>query len=421
MTANLSIPVKDRSILFLSYWFPPENESGALRPYRFCKYLTRYGYIPSVVAAPLSASHDNSALVLRTAASEKSQSLSEAVWRFVQRIAPYNDRLEWVPRAYALSAKLLRDGGMAFVMSTSPPVATHVVALMLRRRFRFRWVADFRDPMLGNPFRTHPIGLPYDRALERCIVHAADAVVVNTDVAQEALAERYPRSARKILTIWNGYDPEGALAPREMPARARKAVAHFGSIYGGRQPGLLLDSFSRLIRQGRIEEDDFTIRLVGSIDRSAAWLRSDSARYLLARNVLEYKDETVPREVAVSEMAETEYLLLLDLNEKASGVQVPAKLFEYIQIGRPILAITSRHSPVERILRRAEVPHVCLYVDDPQNDLDHKLQRFLALPTNPVSASPWFKSEFDASRQAGALAHVLEATRGEQEPGVCAK
>jgi hypothetical protein len=141
------------------------------------------------------------------------------------------------------------------------------------------------------------------------------------------------------------------------------------------------------------------LRLVGTIDSSEAWVASPAARYLQDRGSLDSTNATIPRAAARIEMATADYLLLLDLNERAAGVQVPAKLFEYVRIGRPILALTSRGSPVERILSGSEVPHACLYPDDTAVEFDRKVVAFLSMEGAVRRPSEWFSRQFDAARQ----------------------
>ena len=94
-------------------------------------------------------------------------------------------------------------------------------------------------------------------------------------------------------------------------------------------------------------------------------------------------------------MQTADYLLLLDINDRALGLQVPAKLFEYIQIGRPILAFTGRHSPVERILEQSGIPHACIHPDDPTQAVDERVLKVLCMSKRPVQPSQWFKEMFD--------------------------
>ena len=110
----------------------------------------------------------------------------------------------------------------------------------------------------------------------------------------------------------------------------------------------------------------------------------------------------------------------LRLNEEADGllllqpqsdVQVPGKIFEYICIGRPILALVPRESAVEQVLAKSGVPYVCLYSDDEPEIMDQKVLQFLRLPSRSVPYSDWFRNNFNAEYQAAQLASIIGQIR----------
>jgi glycosyltransferase involved in cell wall biosynthesis len=416
LAANSSAHAHAASLLLLAYWYPPENESGAMRPARFCKYLPAHGYRPIVLSAPLSEGvRGNPDEAMRTPSGPAEQrwpAWQIRLGRGLQRAAPYHDHLDWAAEAVRLGGQIVPREKVVALVSTSPPLATHVAALILHRRSGLPWIADFRDPIVGNPFRTKRRGWLYDRLLESRIVASANAVVLNTDAMLDVFRRRYPRHAAKFHVIWNGYDPADRLSAGAIPSRKRRVLAHLGSIYGGRHPGLLLSSLERLLRRGEVDPESLVLKLVGSIDHDEDWATAPCYSFLEAHHCLETTNGTVPRDEARREMATADYLLLLDLNERGQGVQVPAKLFEYVRIGRPILVFTTSGSPTERILARAGVPHVCVFPDEREHEIDRKVRGFLQLPSDAAQSSDWFRSQFDAEAQTAVLADLIDSTRG---------
>jgi hypothetical protein len=95
-------------------------------------------------------------------------------------------------------------------------------------------------------------------------------------------------------------------------------------------------------------------------------------------------------------------------------VQVPGKLFEYLRMGRPILAYVVRDSPVERILQRAGVPFVCIYPEHSPEETERRLLAYVrTLNGPPTGHSQWFEETFEASRQAATLGALI----GSATPG----
>ncbi|MFZ0311413.1 MAG: hypothetical protein WAL85_01780, partial [Candidatus Korobacteraceae bacterium] len=114
----------------------------------------------------------------------------------------------------------------------------------------------------------------------------------------------------------------------------------------------------------------------------------------------------VPRAEAQRLLEEADGLLLV---QPQSNVQVPGKLFEYMCIGRPIVALVQRASAVEDVLVKAEALHACIYTDDSAETADRKLLEFLSLPNAAAAPSEWFQSSFDARQQTAELAKIIEA------------
>ncbi len=395
-----------RAVLMFAYYFPPGNFTGARRPLRFARYLRGHGYHTHVVTAqPQSGASPWPDAVC---------ALPDRSWKTMaaqalHRVLPYNDQVTWVPAAVEAARAVCRAQRPEAVISTSPPVASHLAALAVKRLCGLPWVADFRDPLYGNPSRDRWWGGLWDAPVDRLIAREADAIIANTDAAADMLRARYPRLARKIHLIWNGYDPEAAIGPRPLPRRDFKLMVHAGSLYGQRHPTAVLGSLHRLVAGGRLKAGSIRLRLVGHFYREDPWVSQSRFNELVEAGVVEYTPGMVSAGDAAREMAEADCLLLLDLNDRGLGIQVPAKVFEYIQTGRPVLAFTARNSPVERILAGSGVRHVIVYPDLPAEEMDRRVLEGLRLPSDAVAPSSWFHERFNGASQAEALARILDS------------
>jgi hypothetical protein len=90
---------------------------------------------------------------------------------------------------------------------------------------------------------------------------------------------------------------------------------------------------------------------------------------------------------------------------------VPGKLFEYLQIGRPILAFVMRNSPIERILAKSGVPYRCIYSNSAANEMDRTIAEFFTLPSDALTVSDWFQQTFRAEEQARTLSSLIETLK----------
>ncbi len=399
-------------VLMLAYYFPPANFIGAARPFRFAKYLRRLGYSVSVVTTNHASDLADGDGVLRRpgpvpakTAIEIASVLCSKVQRF---LLPYNEQLPWLPHAVAAGSEMIVRHSPRIIYSTSPPLATQLAALVLKWRYGLKWVADFRDPLVGNPCRTRRFTSSYDSALEHLIFSQADVLIAVTDVVADSWRKRYPQWASKIQVIWNGFDPEDAVTAAPIPARPYRTMAHVGNMYAGRSPHRLLASFERLIRAGQLDPQAVRVRFIGPSDQGSLPLDRPPASTLMTLGCLEYHNHVIPRADALRTISESDYLLILEGDARGSIHTVPGKLFEYIPVGRPILALTAQNSPLDRILSQSGLHFACLYPEDTDATIDAKVLCFLESSTDPVTPSSWFRTEFDGAQQALKLAHLLE-------------
>jgi len=227
------------------------------------------------------------------------------------------------------------------IYSSSPPVSSHLAAALISSVTGLPWIADFRDPWIGNAF-SPPIPAPHAwlrGQLERLIVNRADRSVLATGALGEMYVDRYPRLAHRFAVISNGYDLselEGVSHTQaETPPRPFRLV-YTGSIYGERELDLLLDGVEQLLRRRPSLGDELRVELVG-------WLSAENegraARRLPAVAPIVRHIPQVPRSEALAMMAGADAGLLLLAAGPGRNVFLGSKIFEYLGLDVPILAV----------------------------------------------------------------------------------
>ncbi len=398
-------------VLIFAYHFPPENVIGAMRPYRFYKYLSRMGYRCHVITAAHVAQRPDldAERVSDPFIDTPRVGVGWQVERAIRKLLlPGVAGSQWSLHAYRAALRFIDNhpGYRVTLFSTFPPMGVHFAAYWLARQRRLPWIADYRDPVGDNPIHNQINRFTRDvyRKLERIFVGANDIAIANTDAAQAKLKRNYPGRADRIELIWNGFDPEDRLPPLPPRLPGTKILAHVGELYGGRNASPILESLRRLIDHGRICPGDFLLHLAGPavtgsipdfafMEKAAGegWVRLDSER--------------VSQKAAHQIMQTASYLLLI---QPQTALQVPGKLFEYLQIGRPILAFVPPDSPVERVLAKSGVPYRCVNPGTSPDQLDNSIFEFLELSPEPVQPSQWFEDEFNAKHHAVKLAAMIE-------------
>lgn len=339
--------------LFVAFHYPPEaSSSGVLRTLKFTRYLENYGWRVSVLTVNASAyaivdpalvsQIPASARVIRTRYINTKKHLS--LWgKYPALLAIPDIWIGWYPWAVRAGAKLIKEDRPQIVFSTSPHATSHLIARRLARQSGIPWVADFRDPWYEEPPEagTPPIVHSAARHLERAVVSTASHIVSTTDALRSSLSARYPTAAPgKFSTINNGYDEaDFATLPlaAHPPGRAL-VLTHAGSINAEfRDPRPLWDAYQAAIDAGELRKGDIVFRFIGPGGFAAS---PEIAAYLSQRD-MQGAVEFLPRlpyADSLTAQAEADVLLLLQSSTDTDAL-VPAKLYEYLRAGLPVLAL----------------------------------------------------------------------------------
>ena len=423
-------PTPRRTVLMVTYHFPPSAASGSFRLLGFARHLPRCGWDVAVVAPPAQpwepVDPDLAAQVPPETTVARVRHL-EGPWALPARLcAPY---VSWFPGAWAACRRVIREHRPAALLTSGPPHTVHVLGLLLKRRWGLPWVADFRDPWVAaaEDGPAPPPRLGATARLERAVLRAADGLIANAPRAGAALQAAYPELAAKVAVITNGYDPEcfaaaaaivhsgerGALAPclesleSPPPGAAAVTIVHPGQIYAGRDPRPFLDALRDWGRSPGRAARPLRVRFLGQVERPDLDLRREAAARGLAATVAVVGQ--VGYAAALREMAQAEILLLLDSPGRRAGV--PAKVYEYLGAGRPVLALAEPDGDLAWVLRASGTRHRIAPPGDPAR-IAQALAELVDRPAADSAADPGGgRGRLAFTRQATArrLAEVLEA------------
>jgi glycosyltransferase involved in cell wall biosynthesis len=403
-----------KPVLCVASFFPPDATSGTHRTRAVVRYLPSYGWRPVVVTQRLATDtvQDPSLLedlpedlvVYRTAAPNLlAWATGARGWlrRAVGGRAPGRPggaaatapapgpcgpprrgwldwaswwiqipdmMIGWLPLGAAVAYRAARRHGCRAIYSTAPQWSTHLIALLIKRLTGLRWVADFRDPWRSSPWRTIPYASVdhYDGWLEGRVLREADWVVCNTGAARDDFARRFPGLAGKFIAVPNGFDPEdyADLQPRRPAGRDQLVLSHAGVFYGRRRPQPTFEAL-RLLRERGLAPAELCLQLLGCPEYEGRRLTAIAAEYGV-QDLVTVRGE-VPHRQALELMRGSDVQLLVGFNGTGAHLQVPAKLFEYFGVGRPVLALAPRQSAIAESLSSSGVDHeVC----DPENPED---------------------------------------------------
>jgi hypothetical protein len=402
-------------ILLIAYYFPPDNAIGGARPFRFYKYLKRLGYECHVftaaglegkgIAPDVHYIPDPLKLRPRQGLAWQAERVS---WKFLLRGMHV---LGWSQAAFKASQEFIsqRKGERLIIISSSPPLGTHIAAWRLAKKFRIHWIADFRDPIhnAGSGDRALLESIIAPR-LEQKILRTASAVLANTDAMRNHWVANDGSLSEKTHVLWNGFDAEDVISLTPVPTRMLKIWSHVGELYEGRDIRPILFAVDRLRNSGRLPSDQLKLVQVGYTEPEC--LPGETfINEATKQGWLELR-KSIPAAEARNLALDSDGLLLI---QPQTAIQVPGKLFDYLRLGRPIFAYVVRNSPVEHILQRAGIPYECIYPESTPREIEDRLVAFWeGLSSQIFSPNSWFDSTFEASRQAEVLARIIIDTVG---------
>ena len=269
-------------------------------------------------------------------------------------------RVGWLPYAIRGGKSLAKTWQPDVVYASGPPFTSLLVGKRLAVRFGVPWIAELRDPWFGSAYtRGDALGLHnrLQRWLEGRTLRTAAAIVATTDPLTAMYAARY---AKPSLTVYNGFDPiaGGAMEPGQgMVAEADTvSVSYTGHIYPGkRDPSPLFAAIACLdaADRARVRVDFYGC--------DPEMVRPLAQAHAVEDRVTVHPSLPYTESLRVQHQSDT--LLLLQWNDPREHLHLPAKLFEYIGSGRPIIGIGYEAGIPADIVRERRAG---IYQNDPE-------------------------------------------------------
>ncbi|USX24314.1 glycosyltransferase [Oxalobacteraceae bacterium OTU3CINTB1] len=410
----------------IAFHYPPmRGSSGIQRTLKFSQYLPEWGWKPVLLSAHPRAYGNRGddqmgeipagVPVCRAFALDTARHLSLR-GRYASLMALPDRWVSWLFGAVPAGLRLLRRHRPQVLWSTYPIATAHLIAYVLQRLSGLPWVADLRDPMTDVGYPENPLTRKAYLWIERRTVERCTVAVCTTPGAVKAYRQRFPHlPAERFRLVENGYDEDNFLdAQRDgvpnapSPSAGRPLVLlHSGVIYPSeRDPAPLFAAMAALRRQGVIGPG--ALKLLLRATGHDAFLAGLLAKYGLDDMVSIAPHQ--PYRAALAEMLTVDALLILQASN--CNHQIPAKLYEYLRAGRPILALTDAASDTAATLRASGIETIAAL--DSEENIMQTLPRFLALVRDgkaPLAPAAVVAAHSRHARSA-ALAQLLDEVAG---------
>jgi glycosyltransferase involved in cell wall biosynthesis len=326
-----------------------------------------------------------------------------------------DEQKNWSLLAIPRAVHMIRRHRIEWILTSGPPFSVHLIGLAAKLFTSVRWVADFRDPWIEMlPERDAGsrswLSDRIEEWMEAAVLRRADRVLTTTERIRHSMTVRHPAlPEEKFAYLPNGIDVEPIGSADSLEKYDRLTITYAGTLYFDRTPEPLFRAFGELVREGRVREDEFCIKLVGNCRRIAGVDTRDVARQYGIGAAVDVIDR-VPHAEAIGIMRRSH--LLLVLAPPNHDLVLPAKIFDYLGSGSKLLALAGAGATADLI--RETASGVCFSHDDVaalkgylRELLDGR--RYKELRNEPASFA-----RFDARSLTGQLVTALSEAVGHE-------
>jgi hypothetical protein len=391
-----------------------------LRTLKYCRYLPEFGWQATVLTPNPRAyekvdegsliSIPKDVVVIRSAALDAKKHLG-INGRYPRYLALPDRWVSWIFSAVPAGLRAIRNDKPDVLYSTFPIMSAAVIGLALRRLSGLPWVLDLRDPMSQEDYPRDPLVRRLWTSIERACMRRVSRVIFTAEATRRMYLERYKDllTPEMCILISNGYDEEDFTdlqisTPGPVPAGRPIRLLHSGLIYPlERDPRPMLSAVGRLKKMGRL-----SAKRVQIVFRAPG--AEDLYRNLLAERDIEdliVLKPHIPYRQALQECADADGLLLFQAAE--FDMQIPAKTYEYLRIGKPIFALTTHTGDTAALLRQMGGATIADIASE--DEIYEGLSTFTQLVragTHPLPNQDRIR-HYTRQAQAGQLAKVLHS------------
>lgn len=371
-----------KSVLVITYYWPPSGGPAVQRWLSFANELTKLGHPVHVLTVdPRCATyqlHDESLvsdidpnITVHTTktlepfgiykklfgkrsipapafANETDPSIAKKIARAIRgNFFVPDPRRGWKRYAVPAAENIISAYKINTVITAGPPHSTHFIGEALKRKKAVRWIADFHDLWTDVIYYKMLYHLPpvknLDQALERRILEGADLIfTVGNKYKQKLLSKSGKLSSEKIEIVPIGYDAH-LFRDVAVSNNTHFTITYAGGIADFYQPQVFFDAIAAL---PETYLKKIKLQFVGV-------LSAGIKQYILQKgleNLLEEKGY-LPHKAAVQEIKNANALLLVNPVTADESMVIPGKLYEYLAAGKPIINITVPEAETATIIK----------------------------------------------------------------------
>lgn len=354
-----------KKLLMICYYFPPIGAVASQRPAKFVKFLKEFGWEPIVITRKEDPMYHTDSSLLNDLNVKIYRSLRSSLLSRIAGIASLV-RLDFVKRLFGLPdvsydtvfrvvpslLRYIEEEKPDVIWISAVPTTMVLLGIILKKITTKPIIIDFHNEwtkyMYYKPFTSL-----HDAAnvcLERKAILAADAVVTLNPWHTADLKQRFAK--KEIYTIENGFDPEDFQVVQNAN-NDKFTLTYAGAIYGHQK----IDGFLSILNESGL---DVRVNILGD---TFGEFRQKKYKF-----ELNYFRNVPHSELYKYYSASDAFFLELDTG---AARQLPAKLYEYIQTGKAVIAKVPNQSVAAEFIRK----NSCGFVVQNVNELGNAIEK----------------------------------------------
>ncbi|MBN1185520.1 MAG: glycosyltransferase [Bacteroidales bacterium] len=376
-----------KRVLFITYYWPPSGKASLHWPLNITRHLPEFGWEPIILTVENESFTDKDEnllkevrpdmMVIKTRAFEVfnlyrrfigkkkhdtlsvSETMSTENQGFRHRLSLWirmnifvpDARIGWYFNAVRGGRRLIKSlkkitnsaRPIQAIISIGTPHSTHLIGKRLSKIFGIPHLPFFSDPWTSisyyKYFKRNSLAEKLDQYYEKSVLENARKTIFVTQNTCNEYIKKYPFLKGRTDVLYWGYNEDAfsGLDQYSTKPKDTEILLHAGNLFDYQNPVNFWQTIRKRIESGKKIMLKFTgtvgLGIIKSIKENNL---SDYCEYL----------GFLPYPQLIKELQAANYLLVCPYDSR----HVPGKLFEYLRIGKPIIAFCDDNSEIRDIL-----------------------------------------------------------------------
>lgn len=289
-------------------------------------------------------------------------------WMLIEKLMrPVESSWSWWLSAYLKGKSLARKKPFDLIYSTGGALAAHIAGHALKQATGTPWLAEVHDPMVMPGKKPTTAQEKMQLRVEGQICSEANIAIWFTDQALASARQRHPQLGERGKMMLPGVDNPFKTLPPYQPGK-KFVIGHFGSLSPTRHLGPIIEALEQLFSRRPQLQDLVELHVYGGpLDNVSVSIlngsKAEACVHSFGRIEADPKSGLSGRQQILTRMRSVDVLLLLHGDDPICAEYIPSKLYEYLWVKRPILAVIYNNPQLAKIVHGQGHRAICAKIE----------------------------------------------------------